>query len=1199
MHDSPAYYLPGMNGAVIEASTESASPASAEMVQDADMCEPAAKRSKCMDPEDADDLEYLNDVKVNVLQSSDTTTPITHIAHISDVHIRRNDRFEEYDHVFAQLYKGLRELKGRHPGSIAVIAGDVVHSKCNMHSNGADAAWEFFKSLSDIMPVIVVPGNHDGQVHNAHAKNTLSTLLRDRMHTHPIHLLLHSGAYRYNNVVFGVSSIFDGKFVKAESIIADLEEGGTVKIALYHGAVGKGTRISYGYISPQGIGIQVFRGYDFALLGDIHKHQYLNPGQTMAYPGSLISQDFGETDDDHGWIEWDLALRKPAYHRVPNDYAHKSIDFIDQGKVKFDGVECDAHSIINQLPKKAHLRIMYKGDLVSVNRFEKSLLDSLPHLTVKKIPMLSESMVQCLPVLSVPRPGDLLNDQELASFIASSYPKLTSEEVMETMKALAKEMSTIEDYVEFGESDWTPLQLKFSNLYAYGANNVIDFTKLEMNGVVGLFAPNTYGKSSVLDILSIAMFGKTTSEGILHSTVINETQESFDTSLYFRTKGGIHCVERKGTKSNMSLICKLYHLVPKEQTTIPNTARTEVRNFMGEELYLIVRSHGSNNTLKAITKLVGTFNCFRLTSMCLQNGISDSSLIAMKNADRKVMLMKLFNLDAFDKMHAILKPKLTNAQSTFDSLGKSLVALGDPDKVLSGHTTELATVTNSLKSIEGTIKDLEGCVAVARASRHNVPFSEEDVKEKLAALDTGVLVTKMEEIKKKLAAKDNEEVELQRKIDGLVLVGEKKAILEAHEQFELNKKAVLEKLQRDEKARRSEVRPLYRVTYDGSKHEAKLKDFEKLEQQFEALPANLKGLKFSGECDCCKHNRYVLGQMETGTVVEYSKMKEQLEKLERDKKLFEENQKITEHNQLIEERLHDIQREREEINERKDERHELWKHQDKEHGKLTAKMLAISKEQKKLISEHHQMEGEMAKEKKTDDELKQMLVDIDRNQKMDKMVGERNKELDRKKEEKEKLTQEHIDLIRKVAAVEKDVQLYNQQMEEYGKVSEEKTMYQRLEHITSPNGYSLHMLKKYIPHICQSVNDIIGMYMDRNVDMKLEGKSINLESIPRDQESPICPISTFSGMERFMVDIAIKIVLGKMARVPRSSLIFIDEGMSVMDQDRMARIGDLFQFLRDHFHYSFVISHIDTVEEHVDVRLHITKEGRLSKIDNT
>ena len=1173
------------------------------------MCEPAAKRSKCVDPEDtavpskADNLEYLSDVKVKVLHSNDDTTPITHIAHISDVHIRRNDRFEEYDHVFAQLYKGLRELKDRHPESIAVIAGDVVHSKCNMHSNGADAAWEFFKRLSDIMPVIAIPGNHDGQVHNAHAKNTLSTLLRDRIYKHPIHLLLHSGAYRYNNVVFGVSSIFDGKFVKAKSIIADLEGGDIVKIALYHGAVLQGTRISYGCIFPQGIGTQVFGGYDLALLGDIHKHQYLNSRQTMAYPGSLISQDFGETDDDHGWIEWDVALRKPTYYRVPNDYAHKSIDFIE-GKVMFNGVECDAHSIIKLLPKKAHLRIMYKGDLVSVNRFEKSLLDSLPYLTVKKIPMLSASMVQCLPVLNVTRPGDLLNNPELLSFITSSYPSLTSEEVMETVKALVKEMSTLEDYVEFGESDWTPLVLRFSNLYSYGANNVINFTKLKVNGVVGLFAPNAFGKSSVLDILSIAMFGKTTSEGTLRSTVINETQKSFDTSLYFRTRGGIHCVVRKGTKSNMSQIRKLFHLVPKEQ--VPPSAAEEAprtEKFMEEEYYVMDKSQGSKDTQKAVTKLVGSYDCFRLTSMCLQNGISDSSLIAMKNADRKLKLMNVFKLDVFETAHGAVKNKHKAAEDSVKRIEQKLKELGNHKKpLLDQCKEELAATIKKKESNEGIIKDRGGHVAVARASRRNVTFSEKGVKKKLADLDTtlSVLVTKMEEINKTLAAKNNEEAELQRKIDGLVLVGEKEVILEAHKQFELNKIAALEKLQRDEEVRRSEVRQLNEVSYDGSKHEDKLREFEKLEQQFKTVPTNLKDLKFSSDCDCCKHNRYMLGQMETGTVVEYRKVKEQLEKMERDKKLFEENQKITEHNLLIKERLHDIQRQREEINERKDERHELWKHQDNEQADLTARMLSVSKEQNKLISERHIMEVEMAEEKKTRDEFQQVLVDIDHNQKVDDMVAEGDKELARLYNEKEKLSKDHTDLIRKVATVEKDVELYNQQMQEYSKVSEEKAIYERLQHITNPrNGYSLHMLKQYIPQMCQGVNGIIGLYMDRNVDMKVEGETISLLSVPRDKESSGCPISSFSGMEWFMVDIAIKIVLGKMARVPHSSLMFIDEGMSVMDQDRMARIGNLFQFLRHHFRYSFVISHIDTVEEHVDMRLHITKEGRLSKIDNT
>ena len=1144
------------------------------------------------------DLEYLQDVELLPLQSHDDA-PVTHIAHISDVHIRRNDRFEEYEHVFAKLYEGLRELKRSHPGSIAVIAGDVVHEKCNMHSNGADTAWEFFKSLSDIMPIVVIPGNHDGQVRNTSAKNALHTLLRDRVSTHPIHLLVPSGAYVYSNVVFGVSSIFDGKFVKAKSI-ANPERDDVVKIALYHGAVGQCTRTSTGYPLPQAVSAKVFQGYDLTLLGDIHKHTYLNGRQTMAYPGSLISQDFGETDDDHGWIEWDLAARKPTYHRVPNDYAHKSCDFI-KGKVLFNGIEYSgAESIIKLLPKKAHLRIMHKDDLVAVNKFERSLLDALPNLTIKKISMLQESMVQCPPALTASDPGNLLNDQELLSFIAKSYPSLNREEVMETIEALAEELKIIDDHDELGAADWTPLMLKFNHLYGYGRDNVIDFTRLKDNGVVGLFAPNAYGKSTVLNILSIAMFGKTTSEGSLHPTVINETQQSFDTTLFFLSKGGIHCVVRKGTKSNMSKICKLYHLVSKEQaSSFADEEAVCTEMFMGELYYLMGKSQGFTDTQKAIKNLAGSYDGFRLTSMCLQNGASVNSFISMPNANRKRMLMKLFNLDVLDKVHALVKPKLTSLQGTFNWLGKSLVELGNPDKMHTEFNSQLATVTNTLKSIEGQIKKLESDVAVTKASQRHVTASEVEVKEQLAALDTNVLVAKMEAVGKELVAVENEEAELLRKISDLALVVEREAILTTHRHFDLNKKAVLQRLQSEEEDQQSQLRPVYRVSYDGSTHEAIVKEFEELEQQFQASPANIKGLKFSDECECCKHNRRMLGQEETGRAMHYSRVKEQLDNMESDKRLVEENQKIQEYNQVVEKKLRNIQREKKEVSESRDECYELLEHQNKQHADQMSKVLNILKEQRRLSSEQHELQSTMANMARRRSELQQVLADIEHNQRVGKVVKEVNAALTKLNKEKEDVSKTHTDLIRRLATVERDVVLYHQQEEQYSRVGAEKAMYERLEHITSPNGYSLHMLKHYIPQMCQGVNSIIGLYMDRDVGMTLEGDTISLLSLPRQRgESPGCPISSFSGMEWFMVDVAIKIVLGKMARVPRSGLMFIDEGISVMDQDRMARIGELFDFLRDHFRYTFVISHIDTVEDHVDMRLYISKEGQFSKINN-
>ena len=50
---------------------------------------------------------------------------------------------------------------------------------------------------------------------------------------------------------------------------------------------------------------------------------------------------------------------------------------------------------------------------------------------------------------------------------------------------------------------WKLKRFEFDNMFSYGENNVVDFTKL--GGVVGLFAANASGKSSLLDALCFCL----------------------------------------------------------------------------------------------------------------------------------------------------------------------------------------------------------------------------------------------------------------------------------------------------------------------------------------------------------------------------------------------------------------------------------------------------------------------------------------------------------------------------------------------------------------------------------------------------------------------------------------------------------------------------------------------------------------------
>ncbi len=53
-----------------------------------------------------------------------------------------------------------------------------------------------------------------------------------------------------------------------------------------------------------------------------------------------------------------------------------------------------------------------------------------------------------------------------------------------------------------------PVRLKFSGLQSYREEQVIDFSELGLLGTFGVFGPTGSGKSTILDAITLALFGK-------------------------------------------------------------------------------------------------------------------------------------------------------------------------------------------------------------------------------------------------------------------------------------------------------------------------------------------------------------------------------------------------------------------------------------------------------------------------------------------------------------------------------------------------------------------------------------------------------------------------------------------------------------------------------------------------------------------
>ena len=79
------------------------------------------------------------------------------IAHLSDIHIRKTRRHEEYRVVLDNLLLSLESLSIDR----IVIAGDLLHNKTDLSPEAVQLASEYLDVLSDIAPIDLILGNHD------------------------------------------------------------------------------------------------------------------------------------------------------------------------------------------------------------------------------------------------------------------------------------------------------------------------------------------------------------------------------------------------------------------------------------------------------------------------------------------------------------------------------------------------------------------------------------------------------------------------------------------------------------------------------------------------------------------------------------------------------------------------------------------------------------------------------------------------------------------------------------------------------------------------------------------------------------------------------------------------------------------------------------------------------------------------------
>ena len=576
------------------------------------------------------------------------------VFHISDIHIRNTKRHEEYKSVFNRLYEKMNKLKN--DKTIIVVTGDIVHTKTELSPESIDIAIDMFTNLSEIAPVVIIMGNHDRNMTNIDRLDAITPIVK-KVSSNNIYYLKETGFYQLGNILFGIKNIVEKGFVN----FSDIEnEWNSVKlknkysIALYHGHVSTDIHDVGFRMNEDHLVIDNFNGFDYVMLGDIHKHYYLNDSKTIAYAGSLIQQSHGETLDGHGMIHWKLSENKSRFHEIKNDYGFCDIRIID-GEMIND----------TKMPKYPTIRFMIKNTtdpvineiIEKINETNKIVSYVKDYSMENKLEKISGGSVRNL---SKPSARDSQNAIIREYLQSKEYkPKKINKilelhnEIYEHVLENDSEADSRMNGVDIG-AKWDILELEFSNCLSYGENNKIDFRKYPDRSIIGLFAPNHTGKSAVLDIILFCLFDKFTRGD--RRDFMNKNKKFMECSILFQIGSTQYYIKRTGKRESNGVGVRVDVIF--KEITFDEDGKMKKKDLTDTD---------KTRTNNKIIELIGYYEDYLTTSFCLQNS-SAINFTEITQKKKKEYLNQILKLNIFDDCFKEIKNRIKNLVSEMKSI---------------------------------------------------------------------------------------------------------------------------------------------------------------------------------------------------------------------------------------------------------------------------------------------------------------------------------------------------------------------------------------------------------------------------------------------------------------------------------------------------------------------------------------------------
>ncbi len=664
------------------------------------------------------------------------------IAHTADVHIRALSRHDEYRQVLKAFTEDCRSQKVDH----IFIGGDIFHTKVTgISPEYIDFLTWWLNDMTTVAPVHMVLGNHDGNLVNLSRQDAVTPIV-EAMKNPRVFLYKKSGTYNfapgYNFCVF---SCFDEEGWKDVRPVP-----GDINIATFHGPV-RGCVTETGWdINEEDITVDFFKDYNFCMLGDIHRQQFLGyrDGKPwIGYPGTPIQQNYSE-ELEHGYYLWDLINSSEwsvTNRLLPNPKPFVTIDWVGSlDKTLYLAEKC---------PQGTRFRIRSNVSITQndVHLLTETLRASLgaTEVTYKIDAQIDTKIVKENTVLL--KKEDIRTPESMTSLLKSYYKDLGLSEdetnnLSDVSRTYLSQAATSEDISRY--SKWSLRRLEWDNMFSYGENNVINFEKL--SGIVGIFGQNRTGKSSIVGTLMYALFNSTDRGPVKNINICNIRKDFCSARVVLDHNGTSYAVERQTTKSankkgviNASTSLNLFRMREDGE---------DMDDLCGEQ---------RNDTEKTVRSLLGHPDDFLMTSLSAQG--ESNIFIHQGSSKRRSILSRFLDLDIFDRMHDLSSKEVTSIKSQLKNYPER-----NWEQIREQLKSEMSALENKIRELSDLSLEGQTSLALLREdlSKHaSSPVTKEDVDVQQRRVES--LKRKSSDCNSQIEILENDVSKLQEKQDAL------------------------------------------------------------------------------------------------------------------------------------------------------------------------------------------------------------------------------------------------------------------------------------------------------------------------------------------------------------------------------------------------------------------------------------------------